>query len=344
MPFNIIKNDITTLHVDAIVNAANTSLLMGGGVCGAIFSAAGAHALSQACDKLAPIKTGEAVITPGFNLPADYIIHTAGPIYHDGRHGEEALLHSCYVNSLQLALSHNCESIAFPLISSGIYGYPKTQALRVATSAIRSFIDEHDINVSLVIFDKAALNISEDVHDAVKSYVSKHYIDEQAASRRKCPDTEKRMLPDSDMESLGVSSPFMASTAFTGHIAEPAARLDDLVGNLDEPFSATLLRLIDKAGKKDAEIYRRANIDRRLFSKIRSHTGYAPGKATVLAFAVALELTLDQTADLLGRAGFALSRSRKFDVIVEYFITNRKYDIFEINEILFSYDQPLLGG
>ena len=153
MPFTIVRNDITGMQVDVIVNAANTSLLMGGGVCGAIFSAAGADMLQAACNQLAPIKTGEAVITPGFNLPAKYVIHTAGPVYHDGNQGEEALLRSCYLNALELAVKHDCESIAFPLISSGIYGYPKDEALRVATAAIRDFISEHNIDVLLVVFE-----------------------------------------------------------------------------------------------------------------------------------------------------------------------------------------------
>jgi len=167
MPFTIIRNDITKLHVDAIVNAANTLLQMGGGVCGAIFNAAGADKLQTACDALTPIKTGEAVITQGFNLPAKYIIHTAGPVYRGGNQGEEALLRSCYINSLELAVKHKCESVAFPLISSGIYGYPKADALRVATAAIRDFISEHDIDVSLVVFDKEALTVSEELLGAV---------------------------------------------------------------------------------------------------------------------------------------------------------------------------------
>jgi O-acetyl-ADP-ribose deacetylase (regulator of RNase III) len=168
MPFTIIRNDITKLKVDAIVNAANTDLAMGGGVCGAIFSAAGARELQAACDKLAPIKTGEAVVTPGFNLPAKYVIHAAGPVYHDGKHGEEELLRSAYTNSLKRAVENNCESIAFPLISSGIYGYPKADALRVATSAILDFISEHDIDVSLVVFDKETFTISKDLLGAVE--------------------------------------------------------------------------------------------------------------------------------------------------------------------------------
>ncbi len=344
--------------MDAIVNAANTSLQMGGGVCGAIFSAAGADSLQAACENLGPIKTGEAVITNGFKLPAKYIIHAAGPVYRDGKHGEEALLRNCYTNALNLAVKHNCESIAFPLISSGIFGYPKAEALRVATAAIRDFLSEHDIDVSLVVYDKAAFALSEELLGNVESYIDEHYVDarESFYCRRKLLSVEMDALAERSF--MGAIAPPRPSDetavikktrssapqapAGAAHLAE--AKLADMVGNLDEPFTATLLRLIDATGKKDAEIYRRANIDRRLFSKIRSNAHYAPSKPTVLAFAVALELSIDQTEDLLERAGFALSHSRKFDVIVEYFITSRRFDIFEINEVLFSYDQQLLGG
>jgi O-acetyl-ADP-ribose deacetylase (regulator of RNase III) len=330
MPFKIIRADITTLHVDAIVNAANTDLAQGGGVCGAIFKAAGARELQAACDKLAPIKTGEAVITPGFALPAKFVIHAAGPVYRDGKHGEKELLRAAYTNALKRAVENGCESAAFPLISSGIYGYPKDEALCVATSAIRDFIGEHDIDVSLVVFDKAAFAVSEKLLGEVASYIDEHYVEEHAVQRRKLLNVELEALEEKAM--------------IAESIAAAPSSLDDIVGNLDEPFAATLLRLIDASGKKDSEVYNRANIDRRLFSKIRSNAHYAPSKLTVLAFAVALELTLDQTEDLLERAGFALSHSRKFDVIVEYFIANGKYDVYEINEVLFSYDQALLGG
>lgn len=339
MPFSIIRNDITKLKVDAIVNAANTNLQMGGGVCGAIFSAAGADRLQAACDNLAPIKTGEAVITKGFKLPAKYIIHTAGPVYRGGKQNEESLLRDCYINSLKLAVQHQCESIAFPLISSGIYGYPKNEALRIATDAIREFISEHDIDVSLVVFDKEALSVSEKLLGEVRSYIDEHYVDEHTDLRRsrKLLDVEREALSDEAIADMSVAMPMPSMAAAPNGI-------EDLIGNLDEPFSQSLMRLIDATGKKDSEIYHRANIDRRLFSKIRSNINYAPSKPTVLAFAIALELDLNQTSDLLERAGFALSHSRKFDVIVEYFIKSQKYDVFEINEVLFSYDQPLLGG
>jgi O-acetyl-ADP-ribose deacetylase (regulator of RNase III) len=327
MPFTIVRQDITKLKVDAIVNAANTDLAMGGGVCGAIFKAAGAAELQTACDKLAPIKTGDAVITPGFRLPAKFVVHAAGPVYHGGKHGEEALLRSAYINSMKRAVENGCESIAFPLISSGIYGYPKDEALRVATSAIQDFLYDHDLDVTLVVFDKAAFTVSEKLLGEVDSYIDEHYVDEHQIERRKLLDVETEALSESAM---------LAPTAGAG--------LDDLVGNLDEPFSDTLLRLIDAKGKTDVEVYKRANLDRKLFSKIRTGKGYTPSKKTAVALAVALELSLDETDDLLERAGYALSHSHKFDVIVEYFIISGKYDIFEINEVLFKYDQPLLGG
>ena len=340
MPFSIVRNDITKMKVDGIVNAANTNLQMGGGVCGAIFQAAGAKRLQSACDNLAPIKTGEAVITKGFDLPAKHIIHTAGPVWHGGSKGEEAELRSCYINSLNLAVKHEYESIAFPLISSGIYGYPKQEALRVATDAIREFLNETDMDVSLVVFDKEALTASENLLLDVARYIDEHYVDEHTPPRRRLLEVEEKALAEAD-ELL--QAPMM-SELLAPSIAAPAS-LDDLVCDLDEPFSTTLMRLIDAKGfKKDSDVYRKANIDRRLFSKIRSNENYAPSKPTVLALAIALELTLDQADDLLQRAGFALSRSRKFDVIIEYFIQSGKYDIFEINEVLFSYDQPLLGG
>jgi O-acetyl-ADP-ribose deacetylase (regulator of RNase III) len=336
MPFTIVRQDITKMKVDAIVNAANTDLQMGGGVCGAIFKAAGVRELQSACDKLAPIQTGEAVITPGFALTAKYVIHAAGPVYYGGNHGEEQLLRAAYTNSLKRAVENDCESIAFPLISSGIYGYPKAEALRVATTAIQDFLADHDLDVFLAVFDKAAFSVSEELLGAVASYIDEHYVAEHTIRRRQLLDVEEKALR---------TEPIMLGELFAPSIAgTPSAGIDDLVGNLDEPFGTTLLRLIDAKGKTDVEVYKRANIDRKLFSKIRTGKGYMPSKRTAIALAVALELTLSETDDLLERAGYALSHSQKFDVIVEYFIVSGKYDIFEINEVLFKYDQPLLGG
>ena len=336
MPFTIIRQDITKMKVDAIVNAANTDLQIGGGVCGAIFKAAGASQLQASCDKLAPIKTGEAVITPGFGLPAKFIIHAAGPVYRQwNKEQNEQHLRAAYANSLKKAVEYNCETIAFPLISSGIYGYPKDEALQVATSAIHDFLTDHDLDVTLAVFDKSAFTVSRELLGAVESYIDEHYIETHEIRRRKVLDVEQDAL--SEVNEAIFEEKFAAS------VGAPAP-LDDLVGNLDEPFSRMLLRLIDAKDMTDVEVYKRANLDRKLFSKIRSNKGYMPSKRTAIALAVALELSLDETDNLLERAGYALSHAVKFDVIVEYFIANGKYDIFEINEVLFEYDQPLLGG
>lgn len=316
MPFTIVRQDITKLKVDAIVNAANTDLKMGGGVCGAIFNAAGVTQIQAACDELAPIKTGEAVITSGFGLPAQYVIHAVGPIYREWNETQnEQLLRSAYLNSLKMAVENNLESVAFPLISSGIYGYPKEEALRVATSAIKEFLVKHDLDVTLVIFDKSTFKVSQELLSEVESYIDENYVEAHEFTRE------------------------------LGHyedILESVVSLDDLVGNLDESFSERLLRLIDAKGMSDVEVYKRANLDRKLFSKIRSNDNYLPSKRTAIALAIGLKLTLEETDDFLERAGYALSHAIKFDVIVEYFIINGNYDIFAMNEVLFSYDQPLL--
>ena len=335
MSFTIVRNDITKMNADVIVNAANTELQMGGGVCGAIFRAAGAEKLQDACAKLAPIKTGDAVITKGFELAAKYVIHTAGPVYRGGTEGEEALLYSCYKNSLELAVKNSCESIAFPLISSGIYGYPKADAFRVAATAIREFISANDIDVYLIVFDRDAFAISEKLLGNIESYIDEHYVDEHF---------DRHRLENLNQAKNAALFAFGAlPVAVAGAMPSPK-ELKDFIGNLDEPFSDTLLRLIDSKGKTDVEVYKRANLDRRLFSKIRGGKGYMPSKRTVLALAVALELTLKETDDLLRRAGFALSPCHKGDLLVKYFIVNGQYDIYEINEILFCHDQQLLGG
>lgn len=369
MPLTIVRQDITKMHTDAIVNAANTALQMGGGVCGAIFRAAGERKLQDACDRLAPIDTGEAVITPGFLLPAKYIIHAAGPVY--SRFAPEKsreLLRSAYLESLKLAESKGCGSIAFPLISSGIYGYPKDEALEVARLAIGEYLADHDMQVYLVIFDRASFVLSRALLGSVESYIDEHYIEANSCGRREYLSVEREALaePSSDRaKSKEGLSEAMLSEIPASYTAVPAAPktsvsdgsrmmpampqmqapgLEDLIGNLDEPFSEALLKLIDAKGRTDVEVYKRANIDRKLFSKIRIGKGYTPKKPTILALAVALELTLSETDDLLKRAGYALSHANKFDVIVEYFIIHQKYNIFEINEVLFQYDQPLLGA
>jgi hypothetical protein len=265
---------------------------------------------------------GQAVITEGCNLPAKHIIHTVGPIWRGGSSGEPLLLHQCYINSLKLALKHNCKDIAFPLISSGIYGYPKDQALQIAISAIGEFLLQHEIMVYLVVYDQKAYSLSEKLFSAIEKYIDDNYVKEH----RLCE--SRRVIELNELQQIK-------------YIEKRS--LDDIIGHLDESFSQMLLRLIDEKGMTDVETYKRANIDRKLFSKIRSAKGYNPSKVTAIAFAIALRLNLDETCDLLSRAGFTLSHSSIFDVIIEYFIEEGNYNIYEINEALFAFDQVLLG-
>ena len=335
MPLIIVRNDITKMSVDAIVNAAKESLLGGGGVDGCIHRAAGPELLAE-CRTLGGCKTGDAKITKAYRLPCRYVIHTVGPVWNGGSHGEREQLISCYRTSLALAKEHHCETVAFPLISSGIFGYPKDQALRVAVDTIGEFLLHNDMTVYLVIFDRKAYQISGKLFADIAEHIDDHYVDAHTDSRR------ERLRRMSVLESYAeaicesaMPAPMMAPKAAGG--------LDDLLAHLDAGFSETLLKLIDRSGKKDAEIYKKANVDRKLFSKIRNNPGYKPSKSTAIAFAIALELNLDETRDLIARAGYALSASSKFDVIIEYFIGQKKYNIFEINEALFAFDQSLLG-
>ncbi len=343
MPLQIIRNDIVKMPVDAIVNAANTSLKMGGGVCGAIFSAAGDEKLQAECDSIGKCEVGEAVITSGYGLPARFIIHTVGPVWQGGTSDEALLLHNCYINSMTLALQNKCESIAFPLISSGIYGYPKDRALQIAISSIGEFLLNHEMTVYLVVYDKKAFALSEKLFSAIEKYIDDNYVEEHHISqRRRNIETYERQQID-DIHSI---HEFEQSCDVSQSMPESKKKrsLDDVMSHLDESFSQMLLRLIDEKGMTDVETYKRANIDRKLFSKIRSDKDYNPSKVTAIAFAIALELNLDETRDLLCKAGYTISHSNKFDVIIEYFIEEGNYNIYEINEALFAFDQVLLGA
>ena len=337
MPLEIVRNDITKMQVDAIVNAANSSLLGGGGVDGCIHRAAGKGLLEE-CKALGGCETGNAKITGAYNLPCKYVIHAVGPRWLGGKRNEKELLESCYKISLQLAKDNNCESVAFPLISSGIYGYPKDQALKVAIDVISAFLLENDMMVYIVIFDKAAYKISEKLFSDIAEYIDDNYVDEHTDYLR---------------ESMRMNAPMAPMQASVGlfetDLCECKAMmseedLDAKLKQIDESFSQMLLRKIDEKGMTDAECYKKANIDRKLFSKIRSDVHYKPSKPTAIAFAIALELSLADTKDMLMKAGFALSHSNKFDIIIEYFISKGNYNIFEINEALFAFDQSLLGA
>lgn len=342
MPLEIVRNDITKMAVDAIVNAAKESLLGGGGVDGCIHRAAGPELLRE-CRTLGGCRTGEAKLTKAYRLPCKYVIHTVGPVWRGGTHAEREKLISCYRTSLALAKEYACETVAFPLISSGIFGYPKDQALRVAVDTIGEFLMENDMTVYIVIFDRAAYQISGKLFHDIAEYVDDQYVDEHTDSRR---ERLRRMnwLEKKRMICEDAVPDFMATPCAPMAMNVVGGSLDDMLVELDAGFSETLLKLIDRTGKKDSEIYKKANVDRKLFSKIRNNPDYRPSKSTALAFAIALELDLEETRDLISRAGYALSHSSKFDVIIEYFIKQKKYDVFQINEALFAFDQSLLGA
>ena len=331
MPVQIVRNDITKMKVDAIVNAANNSLLGGGGVDGAIHRAAGPGLLKE-CEKLGGCETGDAKITGAYNLPCKYVIHTVGPVWRGGDHGEREKLISCYRRSLELAKKAECETVAFPLISSGVYGYPKDKAFKVALDTISEFLLENDMTVYIVIFDKYALYIGEKLFSDIGKYIDDRYAEEHSDSRLYSMKRRETALLD------------MSLCAVENESLLKECTLDDALKTLDESFSEMLLRKIDEKGMTDAECYKKANIDRKLFSKIRSDRLYKPKKTTAIAFAIALELPLDETKEMLMKAGFALSHSNKFDIIIEYFITHGNYNIYEINEALFAFDQCLLGA
>ena len=331
MPFEIVRNDITKMKVDVIVNAANKSLLGGGGVDGCIHRAAGPELLAE-CKLLNGCETGSAKVTKGYHLPCMYVIHAVGPRWIDGNHREKELLESCYTTSLHLAKEYGCKSIAFPLISSGIYGYPKDQALRIAVEQIRKFLLDNEMMVYLVIFDRKTYEISDKLYSDIATYIDDRYVDEHSDSlslqRVRFREYENTCLKE---ESVPLSSANQKT-------------IKDWLDGIDESFSEMLLRKIDESGMSDAECYKKANIDRKLFSKIRSDKLYKPSKSTVLAFALALELSLDEMQDMLAKAGFALSHSSKFDLIIEYFVKQGNYNVYEINEALFAFDQSLISG
>lgn len=434
MPFEIIRNDITNMHVDAIVNTANPRPVIGSGVDAAVHTKAGPMLLA-ARKLIGVMNTGEARMTPGFRLPCKHVIHTVGPVWEDGGHGEAWLLRQCYENSLKLALRQRCNSVAFPLISSGNYGFPKKLALDVAVEVIREFLKDHEMHVYLVVFSKESLELSGGLADRIRSFVDDAYVQErekaeysfnvsrnfelvrerlgepEAAEEDLCASESEELPVDWDrvedtfnlqfewdeapaIHELGVTGrefedqEKMVSTGSLPRIdppqlnerasrpacspastmrapseapeftktSEPKWRkstviplfdekeLQKMVQQADAGFSETLLKLIDQSGEKDSDVYKRANVDRKLFSKIRNNPQYKPSKPTAVAFAIALELDLEETRDFIGRAGYALSRSNKFDIIIEYFITHGRYDIYEINMMLFEFDQSLLGA
>lgn len=353
MPFRIIRNDITRVRADAIVNTANPKPVVGRGTDSAIYMAAGTDLLLAERKKIGPIQPGSAVSTPAFNLDAKYVIHTVGPAWIDGHHGEREALHSCYRNSLALATDLKCDSIAFPLIATGVYGFPKDEALNIALSEIGKFLLTHDMKVTMVVFDRRAMELSEDLVGGIEQYIDEHtaqaiHVEEYGGGVYEARAREVRHRRAGSHPQNVENCP----DEIILHSTEPPSMqlldlsgkdLDDVLSESGKSFQQRLFELINASGMDDVMVYKKANIDRKVFSRIRCKPDYKPKKKTAVAFAVALQLDLPTMLDLLSRAEIALSPSNRFDLIVTYFITNKIYDIFEINAALFKYGQPTLG-
>ena len=336
MPFEIVRNDITKMHVDAIVNPTNSKLFGTAGVDGAIHKIEGPR-LRELTAKFAELAPGQCVLTKAYNLPAGHIIHTVGPVWNSGTGQEETILRSAYMNALELAKDQGFESVAFPLISSGSYGCPKDVSLNIAVRSIGEFLLFNEMTIYLVVFDKKSYQLSEDLFSSVEAYIDDHYIDEHMPPRR------SRIMEKSDnlVYDEAFYEPMRNETM--APVKPKKKSLDDVISHLDETFSETLLRIIDERGLKDPEVYKKANVTKQTFSKIRNNSQYNPTKQTVLAFAIALQLNLDEAKDLLLKSGYALSNSNRFDLLMSFFFESKNYNIYEINAVLFEYDQNLLG-
>lgn len=455
MPCYIVRNDIANMRVDVVVCPANAALRIGGGAGEAVARKAGLAQLQQACDAVGFCAVGSAAVTPAFDFPARAIVHAVGPVWQGGTHGEDELLSSCVARSLTLAAEQDAETVALPLISTGSYGFPARRAFDVTIRAIKRFLEDHDLHVYLVLFDRKSVAAGSELLGSVAEYVDDVYVREHilegtriwgasrggksralgedgALSERRafnaggalgedgafgaagaldeetpddgaidfdeetgfCEDAGfdigafDEETPDDDVfgefgsgvssaDVVALRSPLKSTSPrtlagrlrFAARETQPepsassgfapdvsfasasasatgsfdAADLRSRIAALDESFAATVLRLIDERGLTDVQVYKRANMSRQLFAKIRKDDNYRPAKRTACALAIALELSYADACDLLARAGFAFSHSSKADVIVEYFLINGVYDIFKVNEALYAFDQPLLG-
>lgn len=351
MSFQIIRNDITKVKADAIVNTANPEVKIGNGTDSAIYNAAGRENLLKERAKIGNLQSGESAFTSAGRLSAKYIIHTVGPAWIDGNHGEREILHACYQNSLALAAKLKCTSIAFPLIATGVYRFPKDEALQIALAEINKFLLANDMKVILVVFDRKSFELTGKLTEDIEEYIDEHSVREirdneyERQSRERQAERE-RLLSDADHghpaeeDQECETDPAHETTAVPNLSGKS---LDEVLKSREDTFQQRLFRLIDASGMDDVTVYKKANIDRKVFSRIRCKANYKPKKKTAVAFAIALKLDMPATQDLLARAGLAFSPGNPFDLIITYFITHKVYDIFEINAALFKYGQPILG-
>ena len=333
MPLKIIREDITRIKCDAIVNPTNRHLTPGGGADLAIHMAAGEE-LTEFCKSVGGCRVGKAILSPGFNLPCKYVIHTAGPNYNIEK-DNEALLISCYTECMRLAIENKCKSIAFPLIAAGTYCFPRDKVLKIATSVLTDFLLKHDILIYLVVYDKESYSISERLFSDITAYIDDSYVEEDDLCFGICSQCAEEYI--GRRPRVSQAHPIIKSSVHPSDTLYKSSTIDDMLKNMDKTFAETLFYYIDKKGVSDIDCYKRSNVDKKVFSKIKCNKGYKPSKITALSFAIGLRLDLKETEHLLKTAGMSLSHSNKLDVIVEYFIKTGNYkNIFEVNEVLYK--------
>ena len=412
MPFEIIRNDITKVAADAIVNTANPAPVIGAGTDFAVHKAAGPKLL-EARKKIGEIPVGGCRSTKAYDLPARHVLHTVSPAWQDGTHDELALLRRAYDAALAEAKRLKCRSVAFPLMAAGSYGFPMDQALSVAIRAFTDFLLTNEMQITLVIFNGKAFSLASGLFSDLKSYIDENYVREQNvveyASPRRRPEVFHISAIRPDEEEASNALPFAAKESaakepvrpevfdqmqMAGTVRPAAAKeadsfpaavkaekktaakpsyfvaaeqaalrpaasqaapkaasppaashttsLDDILKQAESSFPEHLLRLIDEKGLKDSEVYHRAQVSRQLFNKIINKKDYQPGKNTVIQLALALELDLEQTRLFLSKAGYALTRASKADLVVQYYIERKQYSIPQINIALFDCGLPPL--
>ena len=352
MSFKIVRNDITHVKADVIVNTANPKPIYASGTDLAIYQAAGADELLAERKKVGCIERGDIAVTGAYALNAKYIIHTVGPVWVDGKHEEFEILESCYEKSLQKALELGCDSIAFPLISTGVYGFPKDKALQIAVSVFSRFLLQNEMQIILVVFDKKAFQLSRQLVGEIDSYIDANYI-----RQKRRTEYSRRLFRRSRIESdiTYDSEVYEECSRYTEAeeskpellmsvpMPEKAMSLEEELENVGMSFHDKLFELIGKSGMDNKDVWKRANLDRKHFSKIQCDEKYHPKKKTVMALCIALELDLEQAKDLLARADWAFSPSSKVDLIVQKAIIDKQYDIYQLNLVLFQYTNEILG-
>ena len=343
VPFEIVRNDITNMQVDAIVNAASRLPRVNAGVDSAIHKKAGPSLLA-ARKEIGYIQPGTAVITPAFDLDAEFVIHAATPTWIDGQYGEMQLLRQAYDMCLDLAVKNSCDSIAFPLLASGNHGFPKSKALQVAIGAFSEFLMEHEMQIYLVVFSRDSLKLSEKLVQNVRCYIDENYVTDYELATYAEASEERRRNRYQIRRMMEMQEAQMAMPCATLPSEKASLSLDDFIKEKDAGFTETLLKLIKQKGMKNATVYKRANISKQHFSKLINDPNAKPSKQTAIALALALELDVDGTKDLIGRAGYALTNSSTFDLIIRYFIEQKQFNVIEINIALYEFDQSLLGA